>query len=99
MSSKKINNVVWSCVPLKKNSIEGFSNTKTHTIECGLPYIRASRNSDDSQIEIFNKMALYIYIREITDTSTPHITKVTKKLDTLRTRLYNEYYKHGYIKI
>ena len=50
-------------------------------------------------LEIFNKKALYIYIREITDTSTPHITKVTKKLDTLRTRLYNEYYKHGYIKI
>jgi len=50
-------------------------------------------------LEIFNKKALYIYIREITDTSTPHITKVTKKLDTLRTRLFNEYYKHGYIKI
>jgi hypothetical protein len=50
-------------------------------------------------LEIFNKKALYIYIREITDTSTPQITKVTKKLDTLRTRLYNEYYKHGYIKL
>ena len=50
-------------------------------------------------LEIFNKKALYIYIREITDTSTPHITRVTKKLDTLRTRLFNEYYKHGYIKI
>jgi hypothetical protein len=50
-------------------------------------------------LEIFNKKALYIYIREITDTSTPHITKVTKKLDTLRTRLFNEYYKHGCIKI
>jgi hypothetical protein len=50
-------------------------------------------------LEIFNKKALYIYIREITDTSTPHITKVTKKLDTLRTRLFNEYYQHGYIKI
>jgi hypothetical protein len=50
-------------------------------------------------LELFNKKALYIYIREITDTSTPHITRVTKKLDTLRTRLYNEYYKHGYIKI
>jgi hypothetical protein len=50
-------------------------------------------------LEIFNKKALYIYIREITDTSTPHITKVTKKLDILRTRLYNEYYKYGYIKI
>ena len=50
-------------------------------------------------LEIFNKKALYIYIREITDTSTPHITKVTKKLDTLRTRLFNEWYDHGYIKI
>jgi len=50
-------------------------------------------------LEIFNKKALYIYIREITDASTPHITKVTKKLDTLRTRLFNEYYQHGYIKI
>ena len=50
-------------------------------------------------LEIFNKKALYIYIREITDTTTPHITKVTKKLDTLRNRLFNEYYKHGYIKI
>jgi len=50
-------------------------------------------------LEIFNKKALYIYIREITDTSTPHITRITKKLDTLRTRLFNEYYQHGYIKI
>jgi hypothetical protein len=48
-------------------------------------------------LEIFNKKALYIYIREITDVSTPHITKITKKLDTLRTKLYNEYYTHGYI--
>jgi hypothetical protein len=50
-------------------------------------------------LEIFNKKALYIYIREITDTNTPHITRITKKLDSLRIRLYNEYYKHGYIKI
>ena len=50
-------------------------------------------------LEIFNKKALYIYIRQMTDTTTPQITKVTKKLDILRTRLYNEYYQHGYIKI
>jgi hypothetical protein len=48
-------------------------------------------------IEIFNKKALYIYIREITDASTPQITKVTKKLKTLYVKLYNEYYKNGYI--
>ena len=50
-------------------------------------------------LEIFNKKALYIYIREITDVSTPQITKITKKLDTLRKKLYNDYYNHGYIKI
>jgi len=50
-------------------------------------------------LEIFNKKALYIYIREMTDVSTPQITKIIKKLDTIRVRLYNEYYQHGYIKI
>jgi hypothetical protein len=49
-------------------------------------------------LDIFNKKALYIYIREITDTTTPQITKVTKKLDSLRTKLYNEYYQYGYIR-
>jgi hypothetical protein len=48
-------------------------------------------------LEIFNKKALYIYIREITEASTPQITKVTKKLDALRIKLYNEYYRNGYI--
>jgi len=50
-------------------------------------------------LEIFNKKALYIYIREITDAATPQITKVTKKLNDLRVRLYNEYYNNGYVKI
>ena len=50
-------------------------------------------------LEIFNKKALYIYIREITDSSTPQITKITKKLDVIRNKLFNDYYKHGYIKI
>ena len=50
-------------------------------------------------LQIFNKKALYIYIREITDVSTPQITKVTKKLDSIRNKLYNQYYQHGYIKI
>ena len=35
----------------------------------------------------------------MTDVSTPQITKIIKKLDIIRVRLYNEYYEHGYIKI
>lgn len=50
-------------------------------------------------LEIFNKKVLFIYIREITDTTTAQITKVTKKLKLLYIKLYNEYYEHGYIKI
>jgi hypothetical protein len=48
-------------------------------------------------LEIFNKKALYIYIREITEVSTPQITKITKKLNKIRIKLYNEYYRNGYI--
>ena len=50
-------------------------------------------------LEIFNKKALYIYIREITDVSTPQITKIIKKLKVIYVQLYNEYYNHGHIKI
>jgi hypothetical protein len=50
-------------------------------------------------LEIFNKKALYIYIREITDVSTPQITKIIKKLKLIYVQLYNEYYNNGYIKI
>ena len=50
-------------------------------------------------LEIFNKKALYIYIREMTDVDTPVITKVTKILKKLYKKLYNEYDKTGYVKI
>ena len=50
-------------------------------------------------LEIFNKKALYIYIREITDVDTPVITKVTKILRKKYKELYNEYIETGYVKI
>jgi len=50
-------------------------------------------------LEIFNKKALYIYIREITDVETPVITKVTKKLKVLYKSLYNEYIEKGYVRV
>jgi hypothetical protein len=50
-------------------------------------------------IEIFNKKALYIYIREMTEVETPVITKVTKKLKIKYKELYSEYNEKGYIKI
>ena len=50
-------------------------------------------------LEIFNKKALYIYIREITNVDTPVITKVTKILKKKYHELYNEYDRTGYVKI
>ena len=50
-------------------------------------------------LEIFNKKALYIYIREMTDVETPVITKVTKKLKITYRNLYSEYVETGYVKI
>ena len=50
-------------------------------------------------LEIFNKKALYIYIREMTEVDTPVITKVTKILKKLYKKLYSEYTETGYVKI
>ena len=50
-------------------------------------------------LEIFNKKALYIYIREMTGVETPVITKVTKVLKKVYKKLYSEYSQTGYVKI
>jgi hypothetical protein len=50
-------------------------------------------------LEIFNKKALYIYIREMTEVDTPVITKVTKILKKLYKKLYLEYKETGYVRI
>lgn len=53
----------------------------------------------NENIDIFNKKALYIYIKEITDASTPQITKIIKRLKLIYVKKYNEYYEHGRITI
>ena len=50
-------------------------------------------------LEIFNKKALYIYIREMTGVDTPVITKVTKVLKKLYKKLYIEYNETGYVRV
>lgn len=46
-------------------------------------------------LEIFNKKALFIYIKEITDAPTPVITKVNKTLKAIYKEMLNEYLKNG----
>ena len=47
-------------------------------------------------IEVFNKKALYIYIREIVDVKTPKITKIADKLHTIFKSQYTFYLENGY---
>lgn len=48
------------------------------------------------KISIFNKKALYIYIREIIDVKTPKITKVATELANLYQKHYSFYLENGY---
>lgn len=47
-------------------------------------------------IDIFNKKALYIYIREIIDAKTPKITKIADKLYIIFKQHYFFYLENGY---
>ena len=48
-------------------------------------------------IEIFNKKALYIFIKEMTDAPTPHITKVVKTMKEYYYLLFKQYERNGYL--
>jgi hypothetical protein len=43
-------------------------------------------------LDIFKKKALYIYIREMTDCETPHLTRVISKL---KSEFYNKYFEYS----
>ena len=47
-------------------------------------------------LDIFNKKALYIYIREIIDVKTPKITKIANRLYDIFKEGYVFYLEHGY---
>ena len=49
-------------------------------------------------LEVFNKKALYIYIREIVDVKTPKITKIADKLHSIFKQQYIFYLENGYAK-
>ena len=54
------------------------------------------RKRDD--LEVFNKKALYIYIREMVDAKTPKITKIADRLYNIYKNSYIFYLENGYIK-
>ena len=48
-------------------------------------------------LDIFNKKAFYIFIKEQVDADTPAITKIIKRMKDIYKELYNQYSKNGFI--
>lgn len=49
------------------------------------------------RIDIFNKKALYIYIREMTNANTQQITKIVKEMKSRWKQMYSDYIELGYV--
>ena len=50
-------------------------------------------------LDIFKKKALYIYVREMTDCETPHLTKIVSILKNSYYTMYRKYYEEERLKI
>ena len=80
---------------IDKNMFTMFKKEKDRKVADAINILFKRREN----LEIFNKKALYIYIREMTEVETPVITKVTKALKKVYKELYNEYAEKGYVKV
>jgi len=70
---------------------------KKNELQIAYAVLEIFRNSD--RIENFNKKALYLYIREMTNCKTQNITKVVNKMKDLQKKIQIEYKETGYIKV
>jgi len=70
-----------------------YKDPLDHHIAHSVIYLFKQREN----LEIFNKKALYIYIREITNCETPAITKVVKQMKAQYFELFNQYEDIGQI--
>jgi len=68
---------------------------KEHELKIAAAVIEIFRNCDS--IENFNKKALYLYIREMTDCKTQNITKVVNKMKDTQFALHRKYLADGKI--
>jgi hypothetical protein len=83
-------NNIYELFPLDKYTTPPDENAKI--ADAILELFRKRDNLD-----VFNKKALYIYIREMIDVKTPKITKVANKLNDIFKKNYVFYLENGYI--
>lgn len=69
---------------------------KENELRIAFAVLEIFRNSD--RIENFNKKALYLYIREMTNCKTQNITKVVNKMKDMQRKIQIEYKETGFIK-
>ena len=70
---------------------------KEHEYRIAAAVVEIFRNCES--IENFNKKALYLYIREMTNCKTQNITKVINKMKSLQKGIQKQYQTNGYIKM
>lgn len=72
---------------------EVFSKQNDKVLAYAILHLFKTRDT----IELFNKKALYIYIREMSDANTQQITRMVKFLKDKYKIMYNDYLQYGYI--
>jgi hypothetical protein len=68
---------------------------KNRDLEIANAVIEIFRNS--GRIDVFNKKALYLYIRDIAGCQTQHITKVINKMKAAQKEISDQYFSRGSI--
>ena len=69
--------------------------TKDRDLKIANAVVEIFRNAD--RIDVYNKKALYLYIREIADCQTQNITKVINKMKSTQRNISEEYLNRGNI--
>lgn len=70
---------------------------KEHEYRIAAAVVEIFRNCDT--IENFNKKALYLYIREMTNCKTQNITKVINKMKDIQKNIQHQYREDGHIRM
>jgi hypothetical protein len=91
---KELNEFVTLMIEYYDKNLERLFK-KQNEFKIAAAVIEIFRRSDS--IENFNKKALYLYIREMTDCKTQNITKVVNKMKDVQSHLARSYRDKGYI--
>jgi len=91
---REINDFVRLIIEFWENNVEKIF-TKERDIGIANAVVELFRNSKN--ISMFNKKALYLYIREMTDCRTQQITKILNRMKQYQTKMKQSYQLNGVV--